>query len=203
MAATLTPEDEILRELEGQAAAPPPSDSAAAEQALLNESVNAQIDKNDTVPAGQYLAKFIEIEVQKSQVRDERDPANPSAPPVRKGGNLMLNCKLEILQGECAGRFVYDRVMLVGKGASRMAILASALGFYDDDLKCLSGFEINPPTAGMIKARVLGQVVGIDTEIEPAREWNGKKQPPRATIAFNGYFTPEQPESAVAQPSWE
>lgn len=201
MTETLTPEQAIIAELEAEAAAPPPNDAAAAEAALLNEGVNAQIEKSDTVPAGQYLAKFVEVTVQKSQVREERDPVTQIV--EKKGGNLMLNCKLEILQGECKGRFIFDRVMLVGKGASRMAILASALGFYDDNLKCLSGFEINPPTAGMIKARVLDQVVGIDTEIEPAREWNGKKQPPRATIAFNGYFTPEQSATVVAQPSWE
>lgn len=200
MAETFTPEEDILAELEAQASAPPLSDAAAEEAALLNEGVNPGIEKSDTVPAGQYLAKFVEVTVQKSKEREERDPVTQIV--EKKGGNLMLNCKLEILQGECKGRFIYDRVMLVGKGASRMAILASALGFYDDDLKCLSGFETNPPTAGMIKARVLDQVVGIDTEIEPAREWNGKKQPPRATIAFNGYFTPEQPASTMTEPSW-
>lgn len=207
MTAIATPDEDILAELEAHAAAPPVSDSAAAEAALLNESISGQIDLDTVVPAGQYLVKIIEVTAKKSEVREERDPANPHLPPVRKGGNLYFNVKLQILTGEQTGRFVFDMVMLTGKGAARMALLASKLGFYDKDAKTLMGFGTPNPTMAQIKDRIFNQVVGIETEVEAAREYNGKKQPPRAKVIFQGYFTPEEigaagPSDAATAPSW-
>lgn len=198
----LTEEKDILAELEAHAAAPPMNDEAAVEAALLNETINGQIDLDTVIPSGTYLAKIIEVTAKKSALREERDPVTHLV--SKKGGNLYLNLKLQVLDGEFAGRFVWDMVMLTGKGSARMAQLASALGFYDKDAKVLTGFGTATPTAGMIKARILGTVVGIETEVEPSRVWQGKTQPPRAKPTFNGYFTPETPAGAAQEiPGWE
>ena len=200
-------DEELLRDLEGQAAAPPPNESEADEAALLNEGVNPNINLETVVPAGEYLAKFAEVTVKRSQVREERDPKRPDLPPAQKGGNLMLEVKLEILQGEQEGRFVFDRLMLQGsdKATARLAKVASVLGRYDRDLKCLTGFPSNPPTAGEIKSWLIGKVVMIETIVSPARDANGKRYEARAEITFGGYHEPPAQASAPAEmmPAWK
>jgi len=206
MSATMT-DEELLSQLEQEASAPPPGGGGgeADEEALLNEGINPNISLDTIVPAGQYVARFEEVIVKRSQRREERDPKNPHLPATLKGGTLMLECKLVILAGEHEGRNLYDRLMLEGKGDVRLARVASVLNRYDRDLKCLTGFPSNPPTAGEIKRWLLGQVVTVEVEITPERTWNGKKQPPRSEIAFMGYHEPPaQPtETALAAPEWK
>lgn len=208
MSTTMTDQktdEELLRDLENEAAAPPPSGGGGAdEEALLNEGINPNIDLETVVPAGEYLARFEEVIVKRSAVREERDPKTQVV--VQKGGNLMLECKLAILGGEHDGRNIYDRIMLEGKGAARMARVASVLGRYDRDLKCLTGFPSSPPTAGEIKSWLIGKVVTIEVEIEPERTFQGKKQAPRSVVAFSGYHEPPAPPNdvpAVASPQWK
>jgi len=202
---TATADNDILSELESAASVPPPSDGVAAEAALLNESIDGT-NLDNTVPADKYLVKIVEVTAKKSEVREERDPKNPGAPPVRKGGNLYFNLKLQILQGKHAGRVVWDMVMLTGQGSSRMALLASRLGFYDKDAKVLTGFGTPTPTLAQIKARLMNQVVGIETEIETGRKWREQTQPDKSKVVFNGYLDPSEVGGAALasgeMPGW-
>jgi hypothetical protein len=191
-------EAEVLAAIDELDTAKPQSDAAAEEAALLDQSVDPNIKPDSVVPAGEYLVKFVEVTVKKSAVRDERDPVTHVV--TRKGGNLYLNVKLQVLTGEYAGWSIYEMVMLEGKGAARLALLASRLGFYDHQNKCLAGFPTPTPTAGMLKERLLGQVVFVETEVEAGRVWNGKKQPDRAKVTFNGYLEMPPEFAAPAEP---
>lgn len=182
---------ELLKQLEQQAAEPPSGGGSDEEAALLNEGVSTNIELQTVVPKGEYVVKFAEIEVRRG--KPKRDPKTG----VERQGTLYMRCKLEILQGDFAGRSIYDNLMLEGDGAPRLARVASVLGRYDRDAKCMTGFKNNTPTAGDIKNWLLGQVVLVETLVEPERNdaATGKTFPAKAAVTFGGYH--EAPSANV------
>lgn len=178
-------EKAILEELEGQSTQRPPSDDAAAEAALLDLPINSDVKLDTVLPPATYLCRFDTVTVKRSAVKDERDPVTQAM--IKKGGNLMLDCRLVIVAGEHAGKMIFDRLMLEGGGTPRLARVASALGFYDHERKCLDFPK--PPTAGEIKARLLGQVINVQTKIEKSTFNNEERE--RAVVTFMGYSAVE------------
>lgn len=71
----------------------------------------------DPIAAGEYQAQIIETEISRSQSE-----------------NLMLNLTWQIQDGECAGRMVFDRLMLEGSdkavafGKVKLKTMADAVG---------------------------------------------------------------------------
>ena len=191
-------DDDILNELKNQVSNPPPA-SGGEDEELLNRSASSNYEIDTVIPVGEYIVKFAEVKVQLG--KEKRDPKTQQTIP----GTPFLNCVLEITTGEFEGKKIFEMIMLEGKGATRLARLASVLGFYDRDNKCLSGFPVNPPTYGMIRDRVLNSVCKVKTAIVKS-EWpiNSGQFREQCKVEFAGFFPIETTATTLEQaPSWE
>ncbi len=82
----------------------------------------------DPVPRGQYLVELVEVEEKVAQT---------------ELATHYMKCKFEIKDPEeYVGRFVWDNLMLEGKGMFRLKSALLAAGFTNDELE--AGLEFEP-----------------------------------------------------------
>jgi len=116
-----------------------------------------EIENAGIIPAGDYNCKVADIE--------EKTTAS---------GNDMWRMKLQIEDGEHAGRYIYDNLVFTERAMSRIKLVCGKLGL---------------PTKGNIDletASLIGRKAIVSVVVE-AYESNSGEMRERATVPFAGY----------------
>lgn len=116
-------------------------------------------------PAGDYLC----------YVADATDEYENGQKRISRNGDEMWNIKLEIGDGDYAGRYIYDNlVFAAGKAMGRVKYVLKRLGFD------ISGkLDINPED-------LIGRPCILTTEVEEYTSNDGKTKK-RSIVPFTGY----------------
>lgn len=122
------------------------------------------------VPQGKYRCKLIDVEKSSTQFNDE-----------------MWNLRFQILDGEHAGRMIFDRISFSEAGMKRVKFVASRLGFKAEGRQSLE------------PEMILGRSCVLNVLIEEYTDDEGKHKK-RNVVPFAGY---DRLESATEKPAKE
>jgi len=123
------------------------------------------------LPEAKYLCRLSEIEEATTQYGDE-----------------LWKLRFEVIEGEHAGRYIFDNMVFSQAAMKRVKLICSRLG-----LDVTGELDLTPET-------LIGRTAWVDAQIEEYEDSQGKKKR-RNVVPFAGYEHADKAPASAAAPA--